>query len=167
MQVRREGRWTRVRGGCHDSRDEALAHLGALRANVEKIAEGEIRKVDAERRLAFGWAYVAVAKDGTPVEDHSGDVLDPDTLEDPVYDYVLHSREGDAMHTGPVAARMVESVVFTADKLEKMGLADGTVPIGWWVGFKVDDDAVWKAVKAGRLTMFSIGGRGARPEADA
>lgn len=24
---------------------------------------------------------------------------------------------------------------------------DGAVPLGWWVGFKVEDDQVWEAVK--------------------
>lgn len=40
---------------------------------------------------------------------------------------------------------------------------EGTpLPIGWWVGFKVLDDDVWKGVTDGRYKMFSIRGSGDR-----
>jgi hypothetical protein len=47
-----------------------------------------------------------------------------------------------------------------------MGIPAGTVPLGWWVGFRVTDDEVWKAVKDGRYRMFSVHGRGTRKALD-
>ena len=58
--------------------------------------------------------------------------------------------------------RLVESCVFTPDKLTAMGIPEGTIPLGWWVGFYVDDDEAWEKIKNGTYTMFSIEGRGER-----
>jgi len=120
-----------------------------------------IAKIDDEKRLVFGWAYVAKRANGEQVTDISGDeVHDLEGFEDAVYDYVLFSREGDEMHTQKVVARMVESVVFTPAKASAMGL-DST-PTGWWIGMKVEDGPVWQKVKNGDLEMFSIAGTGTR-----
>ena len=124
---------------------------------------GQFSKLDDERRLAFGWAYVA-EDDGSVVIDHSGDVVDKAALtdlEDAVYDYVLESREGDEMHVRTTGvAKLVESVLVTPDKLAAMGLSGGRT--GWWVGFKVIDPTVWAKVKDGTYSMFSIRGSGVR-----
>ena len=40
------------------------------------------------------------------------------------------------------------------------------VPEGWWIGFKVTDDEVWKKVKDGTYPMFSIEGEAVREEVD-
>jgi hypothetical protein len=42
-----------------------------------------------------------------------------------------------------------------------MGLPE-TTPIGWWVGYKVEDADLWKGVKDGTYSMLSIGGRAKR-----
>lgn len=127
--------------------------------------EGSFAKYDDDRRLAFGWAYVA-DDDGNVVMDHSGDFVDkaalPD-LEEAAYEYVLNSREADEMHEKfEGIAKIVESVMVTPEKLQAMGL-EGT-RTGWWVGFKVHDDDVWEKVKNGTYSAFSIRGRGYREE---
>lgn len=127
---------------------------------------GSFSKLDEERQIALGWAYQAVDKSGEPIQDHSGDVLDASNLEDVAFDYVLHSREGDVMHKGPAVAHLVESVVVTPEKLEKMGIEAEAAPVGWWVGLKIDDAGIWKRVKSGELTMFSIAGKGRRESLD-
>jgi len=131
---------------------------------VSQLLSGRIHKVDDERRLVFGWAYVAKTAGGDQVTDHSGDEVDPENLEEVAYDYVLHSRDGGEMHVAKGVSRLVESLVVTKEKLSGMGLAEDALPAGWWVGFRVDDDAVWKRVKDGELAMFSIGGTGTREE---
>ena len=147
----------------------ALAETVVATATTENVLRGEIRKLDEDQRLVFGWAYVALEKSGDQVVDHSGDfVVDFEKDYEPAaYDYVLHSREGDAMHTEPVTARLVESFVITPTKLEKMGVASDALPCGHWVGFKIEDDEVWKRVKSGELAMFSIAGKGTREAVDA
>src|SRR3990167_3665318 len=100
-----------------------------------------IAKIDDEQRVVFGWASVAKRADGTTIEDSQGDVIDSEDLEKAAYDFVFDFREANAMHTGPVTGRLVESFVSTPEKLVKMGLAPDALPSAWWTGFKIDDDA--------------------------
>ncbi len=125
----------------------------------------EITKLNEDQRIAFGWASVVSNPDGLVVDTES-DIIDAASLEKAVYDYVLVSREADEMHqkTSGVG-RLVESMMFTPEKLEKIGVKNvEDVPLGWWVGFKVDDEEVWGKVKDGTYRMFSIFGSGHRTE---
>jgi len=45
-----------------------------------------------------------------------------------------------------------------------MGLSPDALPTGWWVGFHVESDEVWKSVKDGTYSMFSIQGTAIRSE---
>ena len=129
--------------------------------------EGEVSKVDEDKRLAFGWASIAYLPDGTLVDDKQGDVLDDvEEVEKSAYDFVVDCRDGGEMHIRKGIGTLVESVVFTPEKIESMGIPAGTVPLGWWVGFRVTDDEVWKAVKDGKYRMFSVHGRGTRKALD-
>jgi hypothetical protein len=124
---------------------------------------GEIVKTEDEQKLVFGWAYIA-SQDGATVLDKSGDFIeDPEELAKAAYDFVLESRDGGDWHKRKGVSTMVESMVLTPEKIEKMGLPD-TTPIGWWVGYKIHDDEVWNKVKDGTYTSFSIHGSGVRKE---
>lgn len=125
--------------------------------------EGEITKIDKAQQNVFGWAYVMQRADGTEVIDKSGDFLDEvEELEKTAYDYVLSSRASDADHTNVKGGTMVESIVFTPEKIEKMGLPEGSVPLGWWVGYHIEDKATWERVEKKELVMFSVHGSGTR-----
>ncbi len=130
---------------------------------------GVISKRDDERRLVFGWAYMAKRAGGDAVVDHSGDRVDNiDLLEMSAYEYVLMSREGDVMHTQKRTSSLVESMLFTAEKWQALGFTKeeaADMPVGWWVGFKVHDDDAWEGVKSGKYAMFSIEGVGRYAEA--
>ncbi len=124
-----------------------------------------VSKVDDSQRLVFGWAMVAVRKDGTIVVDHQNDAILPADLEDTAYDFVLCAREMGDMHDIPgraiktgVLGSLVESIVFTPEKIAALGLPPDSVDQGWWVGFHVDDDGAWALVKSGDRRMFSIQG---------
>lgn len=128
-----------------------------------------IEKVDEDRRLVFGWLSVALDKAGNPVVDSQDDVIFPEDLEKAAYEHVLWARKADAMHEQHAVGRLVESIVFTAEKQAALGLvAKGdtglALPVGWWTGYRIDDDATWERVKSGELRAFSIGGRGRRVE---
>lgn len=116
----------------------------------------DIRKTDPDKQLIFGWASV-VEKDGVAVIDKQGDVIPVEELENAAYQYTLDSRNGGDMHARSGVAKLVESMVFTKDKQEALGVDIGQ--IGWWVGFKVNDDALWSAHKRGERPEFSIGGQ--------
>lgn len=126
-----------------------------------------VAKVDDEQRLVFGWAMVAVRKDGEVVVDYQGDSITPEELELTAYDFVLEARAMGDMHDGVpgrpavktgTLGTLVESIVFTPEKIAALGLPADSVDQGWWVGFHVEDDAAWEVVKSGARSMFSIQG---------
>jgi hypothetical protein len=138
------------------------------------LLTAQIAKTDNDQQIVFGWASVSIGKDGQLLVDRQDDVIFPEDLEHAAYDFVLNSRQGDSMHDEVTKAHLVESVVFTREKLEKMGLqfspdseiakttkADSEVCM-WWTGFYVADTEIWKGVKEGRFKAFSIGGTAVR-----
>lgn len=123
-----------------------------------------ITKADEDKRLVFGWALVSADKDGNKLIDRQGDMVEPDDLEDGAYEYVLNFRDAGEEHIGTLRkkARMVESCVFTPEKMKAIGIPEGTIPVGWWIGFYVDDDTTWERIKSGKYKMFSIEGKAVR-----
>jgi hypothetical protein len=150
---------------------------GQLKRLPEKIKkseivwEGEFSKISPDKQQVFGWASV-VEINGEPVVDLQGDYITIDEVEKSAYEYVIKSRKGGDMHrrageNGEIPLQfsdMIESFVVTPEKIEKMGLPD-TTPIGWWVGYKVNDPEVWAEIKSGKRTGFSLHGRGQRVDA--
>lgn len=140
---------------------------GEVKKGEEVQVAGEIVKTDPAKRLVFGWAYVTHDRDGELNIDKSGDFADDiEEIEKSAYDYVLRSRQGDADHTNVKASEMVESIVFTPEKIEKMGIPAGSVPMGWWVGYKIHDDETWGRVERKELVSFSIHGKGTRSKVE-
>ena len=121
-----------------------------------------IQKTDNEQKIAFGWAYTSVRKDGTQIEDWSGDIVDIKEIEKAAYNYVKLYRDGSEMHKRGGIGTLVESMVFTKDKIQAMGIPDGIIPQGWWCGIQVTDNEVWKKVRDGTYKMFSIEGTAKR-----
>lgn len=66
------------------------------------------------------------------------------------------------MHERGGIGVLIESIMFTKEKVRAMGIPEGTVPEGWWVGFHVTDPEVWEKVKNGTYSMFSIEGEAQR-----
>ena len=130
----------------------------------EKMNRNPILKINDEKQLAFGWANIAIHVNGEQTPDLQGDIVDPDVLEDAAYRFVELYRAGGEMHENPDVAVLVESVVFTKEKMWAMGIPEGIVPEGWWIGFHVQDPEVWEKVKNGEYTMFSIEGDAIRRE---
>lgn len=122
----------------------------------------EIAKFHDDEQLVFGWASVAKDASGNEPLDWQGDIIDPVDLEVAVYKFNLEYRESNEMHAGPTIGYLVESVMFTKEKMLAMGIPEGTVPEGWWVGFKIFDRDSYLKVKNGIYKMFSIEGSGQR-----
>lgn len=118
----------------------------------------EIKKSSEEKRLAFGWASVA------NIVDLQNDVIDAEELEQAAYNFVRFYREGGEMHERGNCAELVESIVFTPEKLKALGLPENSLKTSWWIGFYVTDDEVWQKVKSGEYSMFSIEGQAIREE---
>ncbi len=124
-------------------------------------AEGVILKANDEKRIAYGWASI-VEKGGKPVIDAHGDVIHPDELSRAAQAFVKSDRAAKVMHAGKQVGEIVESIVFTKDIQDALGIDLGLV--GWFIGMHVPDEATWKAVKDGVYKAFSIGGKGKRVE---
>lgn len=127
----------------------------------------EFSKIDEDKHQVFGWASI-VELNGEPVIDRQGDFISPEEIEKAAYKYVVESRKGGHQHKRDGdepfhASDMIESIVFTDEKIAKMGLPLD-FPRGWWVGYKVHDEDAWQKVKKGEVTGFSIHGRGKRQE---
>lgn len=127
-----------------------------------------ITKTDEDKRLIFGWASVAITKTGEQIVDYQNDIIDPEDLEEAVYNYVLDFRDSGEEHIASLRkkGRMVESCMFTKEKMQAMGIPEGIVPEGWWIGFYIDDDEAWEKVKNGTYRMFSVEGKGVREEVE-
>jgi len=133
-----------------------------------------IAKVDLERRLFGGWAYIAHARDGSQVVDHSGDVVDTaeawQALSDSFVEYALESRSGDLDHAEWGAADLVEMFISDGEKRSALGLAEGSLPDGVYVSFKARTSPagrrLWEGVKRGTIRSLSIVGDGWRESLD-
>jgi hypothetical protein len=136
--------------------------------NEPRVAEcSRIVKIDQDQQLVFGWANVIEDENGQTILDRQSDFIDSaDELEKSAYDYVLHCRDGGEMHVRKGVATMVESMVFTKEKQDALGVPPGTMPVGWWLGFKVNDSDVWAEVKKGGYIGFSVHGKGRREKVD-
>ena len=155
--------------------------LGINKSYIENEEEEEdigftfdidVTKRDEDERLVFGWAMFAENPEnpgsGELFIDKQDDFITPEDLENTAYEYVLTSRSGGVMHAVKGTSELVESMVFTPEKLEKMGLPEDAVSAGaWWLGFRVNDDDAWDLVKRSKLLSFSIEGTAMREAMDA
>lgn len=150
MPVHRVRHW-----GDDPEFDEVMSNLGLSGAEGEEVPQ----------QLVFGWANVSVQEDGTTPFDWQGDTIDTDVLEAAAYNLVLN-------HQFPILNQeheydtecgfLVESMVFTKEKMASLGIPEGMLPEGWFVGFYIPDPAVYKKVVDGEYNMFSIEGTARR-----
>ena len=138
---------------------------------------GQVVKLDSDHHLVFGW-FSIVEINGKEITDTQGDIITPETLEFSAYDYVLYARKAGEMHEAGNdglaigRGRLVESCVFTHEKqmamvtsLHDQGITDAVLDlrcVGWFGGFKIDDQDTWDKIQSGELKAFSIGGVGKR-----
>jgi hypothetical protein len=141
-----------------------------LKGGKDMVDKVSVVKVDDEQRLVFGFFSINKVGDDL-VEDLQGDIMETDTLEKAAYDFVLNARVAGEEHVRKNVGQLVESIMLTYEKqmaisecLKTLGI-DASFNLGcegWFGGFKVNDDDVWKAVKNGDYPAFSIGGGGKR-----
>lgn len=158
------------------SRDEQKHHeiLEALDKFSEKYKTAQetkksytfqIAKQHQDRQIAFGFAMFSETADGKRVVDLQGDSITPEELESLAYNYVAKHRDVGQLHMTSGEGCVVESMVFTRDKIEALGLGNN-VPIAWWVGLYIEDPEVWARVKNGEYRAFSIEGVADREEVE-
>lgn len=131
-----------------------------------RVIKGRVRiqKADDDKMRAFGWAYVAKDKDGNQMEDYSGDIVDVEVIEEAAYKFVAFYRDGSDNHERGGVGYLIESVVFTKEKQAALGIPEGHLPEGWFVGFQVIDPDTWDSIKNLEYLDFSIEGEAIREE---
>lgn len=128
---------------------------------VLKVAEP--KEQEEELGLVFGFANVTVQEDGTLPFDWQGDMIKTTDLEMAAYSYVLNKGLANEEHMPDTdCGFLVESMMFTKEKMAALNIPEGTIPEGWWVGFWVPNKEVYAKVKNGTYNMFSIEGAATR-----
>lgn len=122
----------------------------------------EMHKAREDEGLVSGWANVALDKNGNAPLDWQDDVIAPETLEKAAINFMLDYRGSGEMHKGDSKGTVVESIVFTKEKQQALGIPEGVVPEGWFITVKVHDPEVFEKVKNGTYRMFSIQGTAKR-----
>ncbi len=122
----------------------------------------KIEKIDEDKRQVFGW-FSVIEENGTEVQDREGDIIQVEELEKAAYNFVVNARKAGEMHKVVEVGQLIESMVFSKDKQEALGIDLGKV--GWWGGFQITDNEVWSKIKDGTYSAFSIGGSGRRTDA--
>lgn len=149
-----------------DDEDAIYEILGCTQCEECLMLEDEtfvdIAKVDSEKHWVFGWANVSIQQDGNIPLDWQGDITAPSVLEKAAYNFVLKFRATGEEHKGGIAGYLIESVMFTKEKMIAMGIPVGTLPEAWWIGFYIPDVDICEKVKNGKYKMFSIQGKAKR-----
>jgi len=117
----------------------------------------KILKTIDEERMAYGWASVITEK-GEPVVDRQGDIIKAPALTKAVTKFMEEVRVGKAMHEGEQIGQVIHSWPVSDEIAKSVGIESDRE--GWLVAFKVSDEEIWKKVKSGELSAFSIGGKG-------
>lgn len=118
----------------------------------EYQVESSIIKADEEQRLVTSIVYEPFVKDA-----HGDFMTDTEILKAAHY-FMVHGQGVDVQHDYKKAdANVVESWVTKNDEvIEGQQIKKGT----WLATTKVNDDALWSAIKKGIITGFSMGGTG-------
>lgn len=114
-----------------------------------------IAKIDDDRRMVYGWAYVTQDEHGADVTDHSGQFTSIAEIEKAAESFMEVSRVGGAVHKYK-AGGVRHSLVITDEVASILGIV--SKQRGWFIGVHVADDDAWGKVKDGTYQAFSIAG---------
>lgn len=140
------------------------ANTSVYKSDEDVLIEAnfDVKKSREDAQYVFGWANIARNADGSIPLDWQGDVVPVDVLEHAAYEFCLKYRATGEMHQGEQKGHMIESIMFTKEKMDALGIPEGTLPEGWWVGFYIPDSEVFAKIKSGEYKMFSIQGQAKR-----
>jgi len=120
---------------------------------IEKEYFAYIIKADDEQQIVTG-----IVLEPNTIDAH-GDEMTADEIEKAAHFFMQHSRTIGDSHKKKAPADLIESYVAPDDfTLNGQKIKKGT----WMISVKILDDKVWKQVKDGFYTGFSVGGFGIR-----
>ena len=139
-----------------EGRLSALVKSSISRPSTQPVS---IWKVDAERRMVYGWALVSTVG-GQEITDRQNDVVSTDDVREAAHDFISKRTLGRMHEAFADIGDIRESMVLDKNIQDALGIDLGME--GWFVGVHVKDDSTWDKVKKGELCAFSIGGTGTR-----
>ena len=143
--------------------------LDELQKEFKEVSTFEPMIKDESQHLLFGWAYVAVSKDGEQMIDHSGEFIKEENFEDlenATYLFNIAYRDADIRHSCIAKGQLVESIVMTKEKQRAMGIPEGTVPLGIWMGYFFEKDEDWAEIAKMDSPMYSLYGSAIKEEVE-
>lgn len=125
---------------------------------VTKSVYSQIRKVDDVRH----WVTGVVLEPDTV--DLQGDVITKDDVRRAMEGYMLKSQAVGRQHEAKAKASVVECYLSPEDF--RLGGQQLVRKDSWVLSVKVFDEGLWNDVVSGKITGFSIGGKGVRSAAE-
>lgn len=125
---------------------------------TSKEVVAEIVKADSEKQIILGIVLEPETVDA------QGDIYSAAVIEDTAHRYLSEYNKKTRLglqHKSfkPATSETRFSIVESYIAPVECAIGDKTVKAGTWImGVKVHDAAIWKAVKEGKITGFSIGG---------
>ncbi|HHB2941850.1 TPA: XkdF-like putative serine protease domain-containing protein [Bacillus cereus] len=116
-----------------------------------KIIKGE----DEEQKLVYGIVYSPGSADDPNTHDAHGDFMTAEEIEKSAHNFIAKYRNIDAQHDfNAGAGEVVESYVAPVD----MEINGETITKGTWVLVTKATDEIWKDIKDGKMTGYSLAG---------
>ena len=125
---------------------------------IKRLPDFQIVKCNMDQKVIFGWASAAALMDATRNENRNNGMNVSEDWESVMHAYASMCWEKAEQCDLNIQkkARMIESVILTKEKMRVLGIPEGTVQEGWWIGLRVDDDVLWEKMNKGILCTFTI-----------
>ncbi|PER25428.1 XkdF-like putative serine protease domain-containing protein [Bacillus cereus] len=116
-----------------------------------KIIKGE----DEDQKLVYGIVYSPGSAEDPSTHDAHGDFMTAEDIEKSAHNFIAKYRNIDAQHDfNAGAGEVVESYVAPVD----MDINGETITKGTWVLVTKATDEIWKDIKDGKMTGYSLAG---------
>lgn len=121
------------------------------------IKSGQILRRDDAAQIVYGYALIP------DLPDWQGDIVPSQDVERAAHSLLKNIAKGLSKPGGTGVEHQTFGPGYPVESYIDYAGQHG-IPGGWWVGIKIEDEAVWKSVLSGDLKGFSIGGRAGRRE---
>lgn len=135
--------------------DSVFRNTQSLEKQQPFEISADIVKASEEQRVVYGWASV-ISMSGEPYYDTQGHAISVEVMEKMANEFMSDVRVAKTMHDGGQVGEIIHSLPLSSELAKSLGI-DSPIE-GWIIGVKVHSEEVWKAIKAGSLKAFSIGG---------
>lgn len=116
----------------------------------EKSPTVIIKSESEDKRIVYG-----IVMEPETVDAH-GDIVGMDEIEKAAHNYMMKSQTIGIQHS------QVAKSIFPIESYIAPSDMDGIKKGSWVMAVKVNDEKIWKSIKDGEITGFSIGGYGLR-----